>query len=230
MRRSGPNWWETVFFGLLLLIAGFILIRSPLFEVDAIEVHGNSLLTVDEIVSVGGLVTGTNIFRVHLDEAGEKLATLPLIKKAHLERRFPSTIIVAVDERKPLVLLNIEGVFWDVDEDGVVLRQQTVSTEGLPVVTGAKPDSQDLQKALRVASELTGELKEQLSEIHVSEGYRITLYTVDGIQVHLGQAGRLQLQGMILAEVLETVRKSGKTVEYIDLAEPDKAVIKYREE
>ncbi|MDP3051759.1 MAG: cell division protein FtsQ/DivIB [Eubacteriales bacterium] len=230
MRRSGLNWWETVFFGLLLLIAGFILIRSPFFEVKTIEVYGNSLLPVDEIVSVAGLVAGTNIFQVHLGEAGERLQTLPLVKSTHLERRFPSTLVVTIEERIPLVLVNIEGAFWDVDEDGVVLRGQTASTEGLPVVTGAKPGSPEIDKALGVAASLPGDLKQQLSEINVSEGYRITLYTVDGILVQLGQAGRLELQGMILAEVLDTVRKSGKTVEYIDLAEPEKAVIKYRGE
>ncbi|MBU4534019.1 MAG: cell division protein FtsQ/DivIB [Eubacteriales bacterium] len=230
MRRSGLNWWETVFFGLLLLIAGFILIRSPFFEVKTIEVYGNSLLPVDEIVSVAGLVAGTNIFQVHLGEAGERLQTLPLVKSTHLERRFPSTLVVTIEERIPLVLVNIEGAFWDVDEDGVVLRRQTASTEGLPVVTGAKPGSPEIDKALGVAASLPGDLKQQLSEINVSEGYRITLYTVDGILVQLGQAGRLELQGMILAEVLDTVRKSGKTVEYIDLAEPEKAVIKYRGE
>ncbi len=229
MRGSRPNWWQTVFFVLLLLIAGFLLIRSPFFEVAAVEVRGNELLSTEEILSVAGLSAGVNIFRVHLGEAGEKLGALPLVKEASVERRFPSTIIVNIEERRPLVLVDIENAFWEVDAEGVVLRRQRAGIEGLPVVTGAVPGEQTMSKALAVTAELPETIRQELSEINVSEGYRITLYTVDGIPVHLGRADALDAQVLILGEVLDAVRASGRTVEYIDLAEPHNAVVKYKE-
>lgn len=229
MRGSGPNWWQTVFFVLLLLIAGFLLIRSPFFEVASVEVRGNELLAKEEILSVAGVTTGVNIFRVHLGEAGEKLGTLPLVKEASLERRFPSTIVVNIEERRPLALVDIEDAFWEVDAEGVVLRRQKVGAEGLPVVTGAVPGDRTMSKALSVTAALPAEIKGELSEINVSEGYRITLYTVDGIPVYLGSADELDTQALILSEVLDAVRASGRTVEYIDLAEPQNAVVKYKE-
>lgn len=229
MRGSGPNWWQTVFFGLLFLIAGFLLIRSPFFEVARIEVRGNEQLSSAEIVSAAGLSTGINIFRVHLGQAGEKLGALPLVRQAVLERRFPSTIIILVEERRPLVLVELEGAFWELDGDGVVLRRRKVGTPGMPVVTGAAPDEAEMARALAVAAGLPETLKQELSEINVSEGRRITLYTVDGTPVHLGRAEELPLQMLMLGEVLEAVRASGRTVEYIDLAEPQNAVVKYKE-
>lgn len=229
MRGSGSNWWQTVFFGLLLLIAGFLLIRSPIFEVTRIDVRGNELLPAAEVLSAAGLSTGVNIFRVHLGEAGEKLGALPLVKKAVLERRFPSTITVYIEERQPLVLVEMENAFWEVDADGVALRRQKVGVSGVPVLTGAGPGEDAMRGALAVAGGLPASVKRELSEINISGDHRITLYTVDGIPVHLGRADELGTQVLILGEVLDAVRASGRTVEYIDLAEPQNAVVKYKE-
>lgn len=221
------NWWESILFLIFLLIAGFILVSSPLFEIDTITVEGNHLLTAEEVRSTSGIVPGSNIFRVRLAEAGDRLEALPLIRQAELVRKFPSTVGITIVERVPVVLLNIEGEFWEVDVEAVPLRRKGPGWDRLPVITGAHLDSPDLQRVLDAVVMLPEQVVGDLSEVFYGDDLRVTLYTYEGIEVRLGQVDRFGEKGEILLEVLNVIRQGGQIVEYIDLSEPQKAVVKY---
>ncbi|MEW6541465.1 MAG: FtsQ-type POTRA domain-containing protein [Bacillota bacterium] len=225
----GPrlNWWETILFSIVILVAGFILVGSPLFEIDTITVEGNLWLQAEEIIAASGLVPGTNIFRAQTGEARDRLEALPAVREARLVREFPSAVRIVVAERVPVALLSIQGEFWEVDVEGVPVRKKRKGWDDLPVITGVGIKNPNLPRTLEAVERLPEEVVAGLSEVWFGEDLRLILYTIDGIEIRLGRLERLEQKGVLLAEVLTLVRDDGRKVEYIDLSEPDKTVVKY---
>lgn len=93
-RRRGWNIYESIFIIFLVFLTGFILLRSPLFEVRNIKVHGNQLLEEGKIISLSEIATGSNIFKIDLAEAKDKLKLIPLVKEARVTRSLPATVVI----------------------------------------------------------------------------------------------------------------------------------------
>ncbi|MBO8128616.1 MAG: FtsQ-type POTRA domain-containing protein [Peptococcaceae bacterium] len=228
MSSKRLNYWETAFFLFVIAIAAFILVRSPLFEIQALVVKGNRLLTKEEICAAAAIVKGTHIFKTKLAAAEKRVEALPLVKDAEVHRDLPSTVVISVRERQPLALVYIDGAFWEVDEEGIPLRKAELISQELPVITGITVDQPDFNRLLEVASAVPTELRTELSEIHINADDEISVFTIDGIEVRLGQAEALENQILVMREVLRQIRQNGQRVLYIDLVDPDDAVIKYQ--
>jgi cell division protein FtsQ len=238
-RRRQPGWniFESVFFVLLVLITGFVLLRSPFFEVRSIVVQGNQIVDQGRIKSVSDIAPGENIFKVDLKEAAEKLKLIPMIKDVQVTRSLPSTVVIVVEERKPAGILPTGEGFIEVDGEGVYLQKANACVPGLPVVTGINfnlPSPGDvindvrLHEALAVITGLSGETVAGLSEVHIDEDRQIKLYTIEGIECRFGLAEDIQEKGNIFTELLKELRNQQDRINYIDLSCADKPVVFYK--
>ncbi|MGB9804453.1 MAG: cell division protein FtsQ/DivIB [Desulfofundulus sp.] len=211
-------------FAFVVLLAAFILLGSPLFEVREIEVKGNTLLPDKKIVELSGIASGTNIFKVNLKESASRIRTVPFIKDVRLTREFPSRIVISVEERKAVALIPVKDGFMQVDREGVCLQESGV-TGSLPVVTGVLTHAPapgqvihdaKLGTALQVIDQLPGSLCSKLSEIHVNDQGQVVFYTLDGVECRMGTPVDLPEKVGILLQVLEQV--SSRQIDYIDLS------------
>jgi len=236
-RKKKWNIFESIFFILLILVTGFVLLRSPFFEVRRVLVRGNQFLAEDKIKAVAGIGTGVNIFKLDLAVAAENLKMIPMVKEAQVTRVLPSTVLITIRERRPLGLLTTEEGFIEVDEEGVCLQKAGAGTPGLPVITGVTSNvvnpgevvkAERLEDVLRVLGGLPGETIVKLSEVHVDQDKQIKIYTMEGIQCRFGTATEIQEKGAVLAQVLQEIYKQGAKVKYIDLSCPEVPVVKYK--
>ena len=236
-RQKKWNLMESIFFILLVLVAGYILLRSPVFEVHRVLVRGNQFLSGDTIRSVADISTGVNIFKLDLAAPAANLKMIPMIKEAQVARSLPATVVITVQERRPLALLpNGEG-FVEVDAEGVYLQKAGAGVPGLPVITGVQGDipgpgqvirAERLGDALAVISGLPGEVVAGLSEVHVAGDGRVRLYTLDGIQCRFGLPTEIREKGAVFSQLLAELRKQGARVEYIDLSSAGQPVVLYK--
>lgn len=238
-RRRQPGWniFESVFFIFLVLITGFVLLRSPFFEVRNVLVQGSQLVDQDKIKSVGDITPGVNIFKVDLAAAAERIKLIPMIKDVHVTRSLPSTVVIGVEERKPVGLLPTGEGFIEVDSEGVYLRKAKAGSPGLPVVTGIKfslpapgepINANGLGDALAVINGLHDETVASLSEVHIDNDGQIKLYTIEGIQCRFGMAEDITEKGKVLTELLKKLSTKLNQVNYIDLSCVDKPVVYYK--
>lgn len=231
------NLIESIFFIFLVLVAGFVLLRSPFFEVRRINIIGNQYLTEDRIIAASGIGAGTNIFKLNLHDAAANLQLIPMVKKARLARNLPATVTIDIEERKPLGLLPAGNGFIEVDGEGIYLQEGHAGVKGLPVITGVnrkesspgQPVEDDgLKEILIVLANLPEEIRAQLSEIHRTEQGQYRAYTLSGIQCRLGGCDDMQNKGRVLVQVLKELRSKESEVEYIDLSFAGKPVFKYK--
>lgn len=232
-----PSWIETVFFLLLISLVAFILLKSSLFEVHNLEIKGNNMLTREEIKELSGINLGDNILKLDLEKASVKIKSSPLVKNVSIKRFLPSKVVIEVLERSPVGLLATENGFAVVDADGVYLRDGFMGGK-LPVITGINAklpplghriDDVRLDTALVVITQLTPEVLEKLSEIHVDEQQRVYIYTDDGIQGRLGKPEDVVSRGKIFIQVIDRLGKKASEIKYIDLSYAGWPVIRFKE-
>lgn len=223
--------WEKIFFALILLLAAFVFLGSPLFEIREIVVIGNQQLPASKIIELSGITPGTNIFKQNLKKAQSQICTLPLVKEAVLVRDFPSRIVIKVQERQPLALLPTPNGFMQVDREGVCLKESGVSGR-FPVITGITVPSlapgqvvqdEKLRAALQVIDKFPETLLKELSEVHINGQGQLLLYTLEGVECRLGNLSNFEQKITLLQQILAQVH--GRQVAYIDLS--GVPVIKY---
>lgn len=234
----GFSFWGCLLVVLVVFITAYTLLQSPYFNVGEIEVKGNHRVGSDEVISLSGLLTGENIFKLDLKEAEGRIGSLPLIKTVKIKRELPSRILITVVERKPLVLIPVDSRYILVDEEGVCLYEGDVADAEIPIITGfSLPRTplpgevvrgKNLLTGLSVVKELPEQLASGLSEVNVSGlGRQVVLYTIDGVQCRLGQPEQVAEKGDLLLQVMNKLKRENKNILYIDLSVVGRPVVKY---
>jgi len=236
-----PNWIETVFFLLLILLIAFILLKSPLFEIRYLEVKGNNRVSKEEILGLSGINLGDNIFKTDFKKSCAEIKKLPLIKDVNIKRFLPARVVIEIEERYPVGVLATENGFIVVDAEGVYLLE-THNNLQLPIITGVNAklpapgcqiDAGGLDTALAVITQLTPEVLQRLSEVHVEEEdkqYIVYIYTNDGIQGRLGRPSDVAYKSKLFIQVIEKLgSKKAREIKYIDLSYAGWPVILFKE-
>lgn len=90
--------------------------EADVFRVDGFEIEGARFLTLDEAIVAAGVAEGASVWDDHTAwELG--LASHPLVRRAHVRRRLPSTLVLVVEEEEPVALVPTP-VLEPVDRDG----------------------------------------------------------------------------------------------------------------
>lgn len=175
------------------------LTTTPHLAIETIEIEGNERASDEEVLRLSGLARGDNLLRANLVVARARLLGHPWIREVAIERRFPQGIGIAVVERRPAALVDLEHLYLLDDRGEVFKRAMPGDPVDLPVITGLPRETwaarreeaqQRLDEALHaLAAWRTRDRARRLpvAEVHLDEGEGVTLYLGDrGPAVKLG--------------------------------------------
>lgn len=117
------------------------LADSDFFLMTHIRVHGNSLMSEAEVVALSQLQVGTNLFACDITSVTERVVQHPMVKKVLLHREPPETLVISIEERQPVGLLNTPNGLMGLDESGKIFPLSPAAQVDLPILTGV-----DLQR------------------------------------------------------------------------------------
>lgn len=90
-----------------------------------------------DILAALDVDTGAPILAFDPEEARDAVAALPWVRNVVIERRFPDTIYLRLEERRPLALWQSDRSMRVIDADGVVLTENGLEDyAALPLVVG----------------------------------------------------------------------------------------------
>ncbi len=205
--------------GILLLILLFIIavtvtLTLPILNISSVTVTGNDQVTTEEIMATGTLPIGTNIYRVSMKKAKEKIEALPYILTAEVKRKFPARVSVTVVERKEAAAVVCPGGYAVIDNTGRVLRL-TPEEEDICIVSGsgvanAAPgqaivmeDERFLENLVLLFAEVEKtDLKVQLRAIRIASALEVVLETKTGLEIHLGGMDELSYKFQLCRNIL----------------------------
>lgn len=173
---------------------------SSHLEIKHITVRGIQTIEEEEIRNLVRLPESALFREADLAAIRERVEGHPYVRRAMVNRDFPASIRVSVEERKPVALL-LGSRMMLLDEDRVVLpvRNNQVP-DNLAVISGSFPIPQTgdtlrhkgVERALQIlrASRAADEILYHLfSEVRVFDDGSLLAYTMDGgVPVLLGSA------------------------------------------
>ncbi len=172
--------------------------QASLFGLKAIEVNGLQQLNGKDVHAASGLVAGTNIFAIDLDEVAQRLEATSWIEQALVMRKPPDRIAVDIVEYRQVAWVDL-GQTYGVASDGVLLpagstgARPVAPPRNLPVISGLSVAGDSLRPGVAVPDSAL------LAILHWWEDATTAdaefCLNVTSIQPMSGEGIRLQLAG-----------------------------------
>ena len=87
---------------LFAVAIGVTLCMTVFFNIQTIQVQGETRYETEEIIRASGLAKGKNLLLADIKGGEEDLTVkLPYIGSAHIVRKLPATVIIEVEENTP---------------------------------------------------------------------------------------------------------------------------------
>lgn len=141
-------------FILLVILFIYICISSSIFELKQIDVDGNSKITKSEIIKIGDIETGKNIFKYNLNDVEKKLLVNPYIKYVKVSRKFPDKLVITIKENSEYAIIKEGASYIYIGENGLVLSEQKdIKNKNIPLVSGIEIKNKKLNTKIKINSD-----------------------------------------------------------------------------
>jgi hypothetical protein len=123
-----------------LVAASIAALRSPLLDVDEIQVVGAEVTPVAEVVAASGILVGQQLLDVDGQAAARRLEELPWVRRARVGRAWPGAVRISVVERAPVArVAAADGGWFLADANGRLLARLPEADPALVEVDGIVP-------------------------------------------------------------------------------------------
>ncbi len=224
------------------VVIGIAVLLSPFFSVRSVQISGVEPRFEQMIRSAGQIETGTPIIRVRAGAVRDRLSNLPWVGAVQVQKRWPSTVIVRIRQRKAIAVVETAaGARARVDKDGQILETgigadtlPTVSVSGSKLVAGAQITG-STKSVLRMLGAQTPEIRRLVTSARLVDGsveLEVRAGSIPPLLVNLGSATDLAAKGTSLdllvhdPELFRVRKGEPKAVAFaIDLRAPDSPVV-----
>lgn len=238
---------DQIFYRLFAIVAlaliGIVVVLQVTFRLREVEVLNVSNEQAQYIAAASGLTRGQNIFDIKAEDVAKSIQRDYSLVFQDLRIDLPDKVILDVEIRKEVTLLEWLGVNYTLDKEGMVMQYNCdpALKAVMPEVNGF--DMRSIRQGTKLeplkSSQLTayqiliGELLKQdyldeVSEINLDDPQEITLQTKDGISVRLGDSTDIRHKVQAIRTCLGYLRGLGETSGLLDVTVPERS--KYRSE
>lgn len=219
----------------LFRVGNYLMYGSRFFEVQRVEVTGNSYIHTGDILKLADLDSTKQLFKVDLQRISKSVLENPYIIGVSVSRIMPATLLIDVQEREPLFYV-VDKSLYMVDGDAVILKKLPEMAIGkCPIVTGKsaadfQQDSSLVQNVVTLVQKIRtvdNQLFNFISEISVRDDAAPEIVLIRGAaRVVLGEAGQYQ-RLYILREFLNRapIIEQLPQIERIDLRFKNRIVV-----
>lgn len=218
--------------GLLFLFACgvimAIIIYTPLFTLQHVEIHGNTYLTEEQITAIGRIHKGEPLFQLQTDVVAQNLMHDLRVESAVVRRRLPDTVEIEVSERKPVATMACDYGYLDLDRNGKVLSvYKNLHNVPIPLITGMEltglyvgDDVSDeyVRDVLYFLNHLNVDTLNQISEINIARPDAVVAYTNGSVEIRLGKMERLDEKASLTDDFVSDLKTSRHIIEYVDFS------------
>lgn len=211
-----------ILLSIAIIAVTYYLIKNPKFNISAISVSGNNVVTVDEIISKSGISLGDNIIKSYFKINREDIESLPYIEDVKVSLKLPHELKINVKERISTYYAydREKNIYYRLDENGIILeacdridlKGDELLVNGITfddvVKLGTKINDIDYSKIL-VYEKIEKEFYKTIPDRQITkvsfENSLTTIYLNDQIEVILPNDTDLQYNLTFLKEILAKV-------------------------
>lgn len=254
VKPSGRRGWRAVvtwrtariaIVGALLALGTFKGISAalslPQLRVQHVAIKGAEKLSSGEIETLVEGLRGDHVLTANLDAYRALLMQSPWVGNASLRRVLPSTVEIAITERRPMGLARLDGRLFLVDASGVVIEEHGAqhAQYDLPIVDGLQGDQRatgfliDPARALLAARVIDATAADprvgpRVSQIDVSDVHdAVVLLDGDRALLHVGESRFAERLRSYLT-LAPTLRERLDEIDYVDLRFEERIYVRPR--
>lgn len=206
----------TLAFVLVLAGALHVLVRSPLFHLQAVELHGAaSQVTREDVAALVRQDLRGNLVTLDLATARAAFERLPWVRSATLRRHWPGRLEVRLEEHVALArwsesaLVNTHGELFQASYDGE-----------LPVFGGPPEAAQEIAIQYEHFRGALAVIARKPVQVSVSSRRAWQIRLDDGTVLELGREHMEARLARFVAVYDRTVGRLNRRIEYVDLRYP----------
>jgi cell division septal protein FtsQ len=192
----------------LLLVSFFLfmghriyvhLLGDPFFRVREVEIEGVRKISKETLLSLISIERMPNLFTVRLKEVASQVESHPWIDHVKVRKVFPNKILIQVEERKPIAILQLEELYY-IDTEGVIFSRVGDRDEyNYPILTGLTREALEKEsdetkelitkavELIRIADREKISPLEEISEVHMEKTFGVHCFTqIGGLEVIMG--------------------------------------------
>jgi cell division protein FtsQ len=208
--------------------------ESSLFAVREIDIRGaDPAVAADARAALRGEV-GKSLLELDSSALERRLATIPTIRSARLDRAFPHTLIVAVNSERPVAVVRRGAEGWLVSSRGRILRTVQPGTfvtlpriwlaKGGEFVVGSTLPLDQGGRAAAALGALSGTAFARRVLLVQERADELTFVLRSGVELRLGDAGDLRLKLAIGQRILALYGTGAPRGSYVDVSVPERPV------
>ncbi len=197
----------------------YLLFFSSVFSLKTYDVDGVKYSSND-VKMVLDMYKSKNLFLMNTDELREDLINLSFVKTVMLEKKYPSTIKITINERIPVGQLEYKSKYMLISDEFIVLDIGKRS-KGIPLFSGFEHSNPKMGEELSVQPATTFERAKSLAKLlqltELSEGrisYKdksLYYYINDNYYVDFGKDGDISEKFTVFMTYYEEVSKKQGT-------------------
>ncbi len=223
-RRKASTRFYSILVVLFAVAIGVTLCMTVFFNIQTIQVQGETRYEAEEIIRVSGIAKGKNLLLADTKGGEEDLTVkLPYIGSAHIVRKLPATVVIEVEETTPAYAVQMEGGWAVADQTGKTLEYLQGQIPSVPVVvgisvTGAPPGSPmefEDEEQKKKLTDLTNALKEnnlieKTNQMDFTNGSDITVLYDNRVTLKCGGAVDLDAKLAMAKEAIARKAPDGQ--------------------
>lgn len=214
---------------LVVLGGGFALTRSPVFDVDSVDISGRQRAPRAALLEAAGLARPAQLTDVEPGHIEARLERLPWVRDAEVTRRWPGTVRIDVVEFLPVAIAPAGESWAEIDAEGDVLALNDEPDRTLPVLDGVEAAAVGERisgvGAVKVAALLPESLRPLVSSVR-ADGEEVELMLVPTGRAVLGEPEELGEKLTAVHTVLSSVEPGAVSV--LDVRVPSAPVLTRR--
>nr|WP_216653488.1 FtsQ-type POTRA domain-containing protein [Nocardioides sp. zg-DK7169] len=177
---------------------------SSWLSVGGVEVRGTSVLDAAAVTQAARVPDGQALVSVDLAAVEARVEALAPVLDAEVTRQWPDRVLVEVEERTAIAVVELSGRVRGMDAEGVLFRDYPKLPGDLPRVQAASGiDAEALRESAAVVAALPEDLAATVDHVEVESIDRISFVLRDEREIVWGSAEETELKAQVLPALLD---------------------------
>ncbi|MEI7884804.1 MAG: cell division protein FtsQ/DivIB [Clostridia bacterium] len=232
---------QILYFGVIIALCfcSYQIYHMPFFNIEIIDYSSDTKDLVIDPISLSH-PSGKNIFEFNNAALSSLIYDNPEVENVKIFRKLPNKLQIEVSRRIPFLIIKNYNGFALIDKNGICLQQVSkISDYESPflnnnfldkkVENGQKIIDNKLVLSITLLTKLEKKLIDQILEIQIVSFSEISLYLNNSNTVLFGGLSDFEEKQKLLLQILADKQIDKMKIQYIDLSDKNKPIIKYYE-
>jgi cell division protein FtsQ len=183
--------------------AGWLIGFSQVLATRHVTIIGLDRVDASSIREPAAVPIGLPLARQDLRGIASRVSSLPKIKSAEVGRRWPHTIRITVEERRPLLGVRQPEGFVIVDAQGVAFDTQPSLPDGVVQADVALDRPQLLAEVGAIVATMPPDLQRRVVRLHATSRNNVMVLLAQGVEVNWGTDADSALKSQLVLALLK---------------------------